>query len=677
VSKLKFKFEQHVLGAILGAATAVVAGYSLLNLNVPWGKALVRASYDLPFLARPHLPVNEVVLVYMDDAAHQELKQPMNRPWDRAVHAQLLERLKADHARAVVFDIVFSDPGPDPASDAKLAAALKSFGNVVLAADYVTADFDQAGGMTLVRPIESFREAAHWGVAQLIDKPDFLVRQHYHGPREVAEEPVVSETWRAATLAGAPISKNPASRSDERWVNYYGPPGHLPAVSYSQALYPDGTPPGTFSNKVVFVGAKLKTFFSGQRKDEFRSPYTIMVKNSDTFANVFMPGVEVQATIFLNLLRGDWFTRPNGYAELAGMILFGAFAGAWLVRFKPMTATGAGLLLIALVAAGTWLAVRQNVWFPWLVLVMQVIVALIWSVLFNSVQLYVQKRLLEQSLSLYLSPKLVKKFAGRPDMLKPGAEKQKLTILFSDIAGFTSISEGVDSDELAVMMNAYFQGAVAGCIHPTDGTVVKYIGDAIFAFWNAPEPQSDHAVRACSAALRFREQSREPVNGHQLVTRIGLHTGVANVGNFGSATRIDYTAIGESINLASRMEGLNKYLGTQVLITGETRKETGDEFVMRRLGKFKLKGFERSVAVFELLGVRGEESRLSPLIDAFESALNRFQAGEFTEAQSHFERMLAAFPDDGPSKFYLRELESLAGRPTPDGWDGVVELHEK
>ena len=124
-------------------------------------------------------------------------------------------------------------------------------------------------------------------------------------------------------------------------------------------------------------------------------------------------------------------------------------------------------------------------------------------------------------------------------------------------------------------MNDYVQGAVGKCIHATDGTVVKYIGDAIFAFWNAPDPQNDHAVRACEAALKFREQSRLPVAGKKLVTRIGLHTGVANVGNFGSETGVDYTAIGENINLALRMEGLNKHLGTDVLITGDVKKEIG------------------------------------------------------------------------------------------------------
>src|SRR5205814_7408631 len=220
---------------------------------------------------------------------------------------------------------------------------------------------------------------------------------------------------------------------------------------------------------------------------------------------------------------------------------------------------------------------------------------------------YVQKRLYEQTLALYLSPRLVAKFSKDSKLLQRGANKQVLTILFTDIANFTSISDGLDPDQLEKLMNNYFQSAVSGCIHPTDGTVVKYIGDAIFAFWNAPDQQLDHQMRACQAALRFSEQPKHHVNGKPLLTRIGLHTGVANVGNFGSTDRFDYTALGDSINLASRMEGLNKYLGTELLISGDTRKGIDEQFTTRFLGLFRLKGFEKSVEVYELVA-RSNES---------------------------------------------------------------------
>jgi adenylate cyclase len=295
----------------------------------------------------------------------------------------------------------------------------------------------------------------------------------------------------------------------------------------------------------------------------------------------------------------------------------------------------------------------------------------------NSVQLYVEKQKVEQSLALYLSPKLVKQFAKDPTLLKPGARKQLLTILFSDIAGFTSISEGMDSDHLALAMNAYFQTAVQNCIFATDGTVVKYIGDAIFAFWNAPENQGDHSYRACEAALLFRDQPKQFMNDKELITRIGLHTGVANVGNFGSMTRVDYTALGENINLASRMEGLNKYLGTRVLITEETQKVAGPRIVTRYLGLFRLKGFEKAVGVYELSGRIEQEAESRELRTRFARALAILATRDFDAAEAEFRCVLELSPHDGPAKFYLEQLAELRTENLPDDWKGEITLKDK
>jgi adenylate cyclase len=361
---------------------------------------------------------------------------------------------------------------------------------------------------------------------------------------------------------------------------------------------------------------------------------------------------------------------------LSGLVL-----GRGLLRFRPLLATGVAVGLALLIAVAACLtAWHLHFWFPWLTIVaVQIPVALGWSVLFHWVQGQLQNQFLQQSLSMYLSPKLVKKFARDKErtLLKPGAEKMKLTIMFSDIASFTSISEGMDSDELAKMMNEYFQTAVDDCVHATDGTVVKYIGDAIFAFWNAPEPQSDHAVRACEAALKFRKLSSQELRGKKLVTRIGLHTGEANVGNFGSETRVDYTAIGESINLASRMEGLNKYLGTNVLITGDTKKETGDRFVTRYLGRFQLKGFEHSVEVHELLAKREKADDVAPAADEFDTALRLFQQRDLGAAETAFRRLHEARPHDGSTHFYVKHIAELRAHPLPEDWNGEVELKDK
>jgi adenylate cyclase len=395
-----------------------------------------------------------------------------------------------------------------------------------------------------------------------------------------------------------------------------------------------------------------------------------------------MSGVEVHATVFLNLQRGDWLTRTSARTENWAVMIVGAVCGFSFIKLRPTRATVFAILSVTGIAVAGYLsATRLLLWFPWAILSFFAIpIAWGWSVLYNSFSLYVQKKLLEQSLSRYLSPKLVKIFANKPEFLRTGAEKQLVTILFSDIANFTSMSEGMDSDQLAKLVNAYFDRAVPSCIFKTDGTVLKFIGDSIFAIWNAPEVQSDHQLRACRGALLLRDQTGGFSFGDStatLRTRIGLHTGVANVGNFGSAEKFGYDAMGENINLASRMEGLNKYLGTDVLITGDTCREIAGQLVTRRLGLFRLKGFEKTVEVHELVSELEKASESQPWRELFAKGLECFERKSFEQAEAAFRRTCETKPDDGPSKFYLERIAELrAHAPTAD-WTGVIELKEK
>jgi adenylate cyclase len=638
---------------------------------------LVHLSYDLPFHYRAPIPAEEAVLVYMDDASHTDLGQPYDNSWDRGLYGRLLERLTAEGARAVAFDIVFSDPNPThPEGDERLAQAMKANGKVVLAADFQpTAD---GMGMSLHRALETFTDTgAASGMAQLAQDQDVMVRRHLHTPAEAGNENISSLSWELARVAGARVAQDPRQRYGERWINYYGPRDHLPNVSFVMALETNGyCPAGVFSGKVVVVGANVKSFYSGVRKDELRTPYT---KGND-----FVPAVDVQATLALNLLRGDWLKRTSLKSEVLMVLFIGLLLGYGLSLYRPLPAValaiGAGFL-VALLAQ--WTFTSHRLWFPWMIIAAaQIPVALLWSVVFNSVQLYVQNRLYEHSLKMFLPPKLVKKFSSNRELLKPGAaEKQILTLLFSDIADFTSVSEGLDSDDLAALMNAYFQAAVGDCIHKTDGTVGKFLGDGVFAFWNAPDHQADHAFRACEAALRFRKLNERPIHGRSLRTRVGLHTGMVKVGNFGSEDRVDYTALGENVNLASRLEGLNKFLGTDCLISRETKAELGDRLLTRPVGSFRLKGFEGLVEAHELMGWPDQEQASRAWREAFAEALSNFELRHLELAEMGFRQVLNLHPNDGPTRFYLKQIQERASEVTPenlpDTWASYTILKEK
>ncbi|MBT5708631.1 adenylate/guanylate cyclase domain-containing protein [Verrucomicrobia bacterium] len=686
------QWQRNRVGALLSILLSVTAGLVVGEYDLSISTKLKYLSYDLPFVIRSgiesYLPnsdsqsPDDVVLVYLDDVSHQQLDQPYNAPWDRRHHAALLDRLTAEGAKAVVFDIIFTDPSPqDPEADAIFAQAIEENGRVILATDLLQSDSGQGGNMMeqIVIPYDPFdANCAEIGFSAVHQNSDQEVRQHYHSPE--MNELFESLTWATARFLGAEVTKDDSTRTMDRWINYYGPPRSLPHYSFHEVITENALTGTPFKDKIVYVGAHLITYNSGERKDEFFHPWSSW--GLSTSAGRFMPGVEVHSTILLNLLRQDWITQVPLRLEMIFLIVMGTLLGGGLVLLRPLTATFVAIataLLVTLIA--TYLHWIQRLWFPWAIfVVVQLPIAWIVSVVFNSVKLYVQKQLLEQSIRAYLSPKLVKAFSSRQDenFLKPGAKKQELSILFSDIEGFTSLSEGMDSSELAKLMNGYFETTVSHGIHATDGTVVKYIGDAIFAFWNAPEPQNDHATRACEAAIQIQNQPYRFSESKPINTRIGIHSGSADVGNFGSENRVDYTAIGENINLAARLEGLNKHLGTRTLISIDTRNAASPSILTRDLGKFRLKGFERTVHVFELLSSNDATAAdLSTFSLNFTKALEHFQAKEFDQAEKSFQESHSSRPDDGPSEFFLRQIESFRQTPPSPDWQGEVQLDEK
>ena len=391
----RFWQSQHLAG-VLGALL-VLCLTVWLSSGVRLGSLLTRASYDWSFDLNFHksvdLRADQVVMVYMDEASYRDLDQPFNKPWDRALHARLLDRLKASGTKAVIFDILFTDPGPDPEADRALARAIREHGNVILAADNPPA----AGGegrevlSTLMPPLELFQDAAAaWGVAQLKPDSDFLVREHFAGPRE---QDVPALTWVAAQRIGVPITRDPARQHQERWVNYYGGPTTVPHVSYSQALYPDGVMPGFFKDKVVFIGARPMASSFIERRDELRSSFS---SKNNRF--LFMPAVEVHATILLNLIRGDWLTRLPPVEEWAVHLGVALVFGFGLCRFRPLFATGLAVAgILAITCAALLLFGFKRIWFPWMIAVAaQIPLALLWSVGYRSFDWFRQKRRMEQ-----------------------------------------------------------------------------------------------------------------------------------------------------------------------------------------------------------------------------------------------------------------------------------------
>jgi adenylate cyclase len=434
---------------------------------------------------------------------------------------------------------------------------------------------------------------------------------------------------------------------------------------------PNGVPPNYFKDKIVLIGGQFAIGGFMVGRDEFTTPYSRSNRQ-------FTPGTEVHATILLNLLRGDWLTRKAVNQETALIVFIGLFAGG-LAFLRPIPATLLAVVISAGIACYACLLVwHQRIWFAWLVpSAIQIPFGLVWSVGSQYLLESHRRKELRKAFGFYLSPQMADKIANSDFDLRPGGKVVEATVIFTDLEHFTTLSEDLDPAEVSAILIAYFEQTTR-CILENNGTIIKYVGDAVMAAWGAPIDEPAHAIRAAEAACDLRFLSEMEVRGKKLRTRIGVHSGKVLAGNLGSSFRFDYTMIGDTTNFASRLESLNKYLGTQVLISEAVRGELGRKFITRRLGEFRVAGKTHSVVIHELLCRRGGENGEGVWIEAFEAGLDDFRKGEFASAAELMKRTCdLKGGSDGPAEFYLRKIATLSDQGKAENWDGIVELSEK
>ena len=650
-----------------GSLLVIAAGFACLRYS--FGEPLTRASYDLPFLWRATLETHEIVLVYLDDQSTKQLNQAIDDKWNRGLHVRLLDRLTRDEARLVFYDILFDTAVSDTAQDTVLAESLHRFGKAILGATLeIVQPMNGVKQERIIPPLKLLRKAAAgWGI--LAFRPvdaDYAVRQLFPGTSDIA-----SATWKAAEVLDAKATREPRESGEQRWINYYGPANTFSSVNFAQALDPEGVPSGYFKNKIVMVGGRSAVGYLAKGQDEFGTPYS-------RGAHQFTSGLEVHATILLNLLRGEWLTRVPEKREDAILILVGLIAGA-LAATRPSFAAVLTLIVSCAIAClAFWFVWNERVWFNWLIpAAIQMPLGLVWSVGSQYLLESRRRKELRRAFGFYLSPQMADKIADSDFDLTPGGKVVEVTIIFTDLENFTSISEDLDPTEVSEILTSYF-GQTTKCILENKGTIIKYIGDAVFAAWGAPIDDPHHAMRAAETACDLRCLSELVVHGKTLRTRVGIHSGKVLAGNLGSTYRFDYTMIGDAVNFASRLESLNKYLSTQVLISDAVRQQLGDGFVIRRLGEFRVAGKKQSVVIHELLCRCDAESGEKSWIEIFEKGLTVFRAGEFTAARDYMNQTREMRGgSDGPSEFYLRKLAALEANGHHEDWTGIVELSEK
>jgi len=285
--------------------------------------------------------------------------------------------------------------------------------------------------------------------------------------------------------------------------------------------------------------------------------------------------------------------------------------------------------------------------------------------------------------SHYMSDLLIQDLLRNPAKLRLGGEKRVLTVFFSDLAGFTSLSEKLNPEQVVFLLNRYLT-AMTDIILASGGLIDKYEGDAIMAFWGAPLPQEDHALRACLAALENQSrlvqlrQEFEQMGLPPIHARIGLNTGEMIIGNMGSNQRFDFTVIGDSVNLASRLEGAGKEYGTFITLSEETYRQAGGQIEVREIDLLTVKGKDRPVRIYELLAAKGQlDDQGRKIQQLFAAGLEQYRHREWSQAISFFQEILALDPNDGPARTFLGRCEYFRHDPPASDWDGVYRLTSK
>ncbi|MFO0417087.1 MAG: CHASE2 domain-containing protein, partial [Pseudomonadota bacterium] len=611
-------------------------------------------------------PPSNIVVIAIDEPSYRELNVGFDKPWPRALHAKMLRRLKELGVSRVVFDILFTGPGSDPAVDQELIAAFSAIPSIIGVEAIKRSIAKQGGGIEieeLDQPYDEFRAVTTQALVNL----DMNTRDGFIRTFPFANS---DQTRRFQHLgfaaAGVKRENETDSPKPRDLINYYGSARQNARVVSYWEIFEKMAPAeeASFRDAIVFVGLLLRSDTGVAQKDSYLSPF-----GGDT---IF--GVEIHATIAANLLRKDWISRPSRWLEVALQAVVSASVALGAMMVSPVTLALIVLGLILAWAATALFSLANGLFVAGAFTALILLPAI---VLIHAITSYMTARRSEEALrsafSLYVSPDMVPKLQKEGDGLKLGGEKLWLTAMFTDIADFTTITEEMPAERTSEMLNAYFT-EVMEVVFANQGTLLKFIGDAIFAIWGAPVVIQNHAELSIQTALaiqkgveRFNASQRFP----PLATRIGIHTGPMLVGNLGSKRRFDYTAIGDSVNLASRVEGLNKYLGTSILFTEATRRDAGGLAGAVQIATVRVKGRRESVALFSIFDPPLEREVLAD----WGSALTQFSKGAMADAGKLFtqiearERRLAK-----AARLYLEEIDRLSGATLEQGWDGALDF---
>ena len=641
-------------------------------------------------LEQTQFAYDEIVIV---DTEEQFFEEYGSWPLKRADIAKLTTNLKKLGAKVTAIDFLMDFPnGYD--EDPILAEALEKGGNTIIVAQL---EFGKDGKFKEVNyPTETLKVAAESGYTNHTLIGNKLSRVRFF-PQQIKDHNI----WPFAikTLAMykgvEPKLENgqltigdivvPLDPFNDLWVDF-------PSLPPTATFLAKDTPAGISAAEILFELEGIPDDEWDEETEELqemiRGKIVLVGDTSEVSHDIFTSpigevyGIEFLANTITTLMKNAPI-RPasSGSEMLVLLILFICFV---LVALIPKYENA---LFFLIISTYTGFGVFTYVYYGVAYSMSYSLIACVLSTVTINLYLFMmerkQKGFIKGAFSQYLSPTVIDQIVANPDMLKLGGEKREMTPFFSDIQGFSTISEGLTPEELVQLLNEYLT-AMCDIISSHHGTIDKFEGDAIIAFWGAPLDLPNHATVACYATIEMQKRSVElrkmlrEQNRPLLYTRMGLNSGPVVVGNMGSAERMDYTMMGDVVNLAARLEGANKFYKTYSMISGSTYELVKDDVDSRQLDIIRVVGKNEPVPVHELLARKNEtSSEMSGVVEQYLKGLKLYQDRNFADAVKEFEKVLTIDPDDGPSQTYVKRCAMFIETPPEKDWDGVFTFTEK
>lgn len=696
---------------LLAAAVSLGAWHTGMLQRLEW------KAWDgwVSLLARPAASSAKIKFIFLDQYSLDWMANNMgvSWPWPREMYAPIVEFCRRSGAESVVFDVLYTEPSAwGVEDDERLGAAIGQpppfIGAMFLgsgeAGETSWPEWAPKPGAALTKGavpvwIEQCRQpkatfpipevatnATTIGNVQANPDADGIYRRAK--PFQVFDDIPVPALGVAPFLASgtgakpefgaetAVIGKTrvPVDRRGNLILRFRGPIDNYEtynaaAVIQSEINLQSGEQP-PIANANVFRGCHV--FFG------FSAPGLYDLKATPVGKDGAYPAVGIQATLLDNLMQGDFLRDAPNTLLLALVMALALACGAAVCACRSARQTLIVFIIALPVPAALSLgAYEHGLWLPFVPVESAAALALVGAVLVNYATEGRQKRFIRNAFKQYLNGDVIEELVKHPERLKLGGEQRELTIFFSDLQGFSGISERLTPEQLTSLLNEYLT-AMTDIIQGLGGTIDKFEGDAIIAFWNAPLAQPDHAQRCVRAALECQAKL-EGMNpafktriGTELFMRIGVNTGQVVVGNMGSDSRFNYTILGDAANLASRLEGINKQFGTYTLVSETAMRAMNGAFPAREISRVTVVGRKTPVTVYEPMPRDCFEKR-KELLSQFARALAIFYKGDFKAAAEAFEPLAASDP---PSAAYVRKCREMFDNP-PDMWDGVWRITEK